>query len=189
MKKLLPEWNKIDRILLVLIIAVGLISTLVYFGTNNKGVPTSIVNRTEKNLSNPSSADGKYIKDYISSSQSEYGSFRTEVRVIISGTNCTNGDCTDTVLKDCRTGTYFLTYAGLETESKYEILGPTALGCSVKETSIKNPDPTWQNKSMVCSFDRNKSLFEAANQNFLDIITSKPKNDCSGELVQKLLTL
>ena len=90
-------------------------------------------------------------------------------------TDCGDLDCFQKKFQKCEPAT--MTSTAMENLiHKYEIIGPVGNKCQVKSIFLRNPNPDWENKDMICLYESNLA-FETSVQD---------PSDCEGELAEML---
>jgi len=74
---------------------------------------------------------------------------------------------------------------GGEMSYYYEIIGPIGNLCEVKSKFLKNINPDWVGKEMICQYDNSKD-FETATQ---DAIQNMSMSKCKGDLYELMITV
>ena len=132
----------------------------------------------------------RQVKDYNTETETnltdketgeEIGQIKTNISAKVEIiTDCQGSDCFETKFKECK----LAKYAAKVTDQLiyyYEILGPQDNLCIIKSKFLKNPNPDWENKEMICLYDNTK-VFETASQEIHASINSANEiGSCQGE--------
>jgi len=98
-------------------------------------------------------------------------------------------NCIKEKFKECKpakiTFTIDLGPLGGETSYYYEIIGPIDNLCEVKSKFLKNINPDWVGKEMICQYDNSKD-FETAAQ---DAMENMSMSKCRGDLYELMITV
>jgi hypothetical protein len=93
-------------------------------------------------------------------------------------TNCGGSGCFDRAFASCTAGARLSAAITSDLSYEYEIIGPSANGCSVKNWYSNNPNSVWKGKAMVCDYDNSVDLATSAEKVITNVATS-----CKGPLV------
>ncbi|HET7361283.1 MAG TPA: hypothetical protein VFI78_05050 [Salinimicrobium sp.] len=99
-------------------------------------------------------------------------------------TECKSQQCFAIKFKTCDPATYTIV-TGMGT-AKYEILGKEEDGCRVKLIYLKNPNPSWENKPLICTYDNTITFKKAAKKALIAAMMGTGETDCQGELLDLL---
>lgn len=99
-------------------------------------------------------------------------------------------NCMEEKFKECKPAKWTITIdfgpLGIgEITYYYEIIGPIDNLCEVKSKFLKNINPDWIGKEMICQYDNNKD-FETAIQ---DTIQNMSMSKCKGDLYELMITV
>ena len=133
----------------------------------------------------------RQVKDYDSETETnlrdeETGEDIGNLKINISGkvetiTECQGDDCFEDKFRGCQPTRYAAKVTN-QLIYYYEIIGPQNNLCKIKSKFLKNPNPNWENKEMICLYDNTK-VFEAASQEIHASINSENElGSCQGEL-------
>ena len=103
-------------------------------------------------------------------------SIQTDVKTTVS---CGSQDCFNKNFFSCTPASLKADSPGLGGVS-YNILGPTTGGCKMTFEYTSNPNPTWVNQPMTCTFN-NAIDFQTSIQNTFNAAI-KGRSDCTGPL-------
>lgn len=97
---------------------------------------------------------------------------------------CESQQCFAIKFKTCDPASYtIVTSMGT---AKYEILGKEEDGCRVKLIYLKNPNPNWENKPLICTYDNSIAFEKAAKKALIAAMMGMGETDCKGELLELL---
>lgn len=99
---------------------------------------------------------------------------------------CEDETCMYTKFETCEAAT-FSADAGFAAIT-YEIFGPKDGGCEMSLVYTKNPNPEWEDKTLLCTFD-NTLDFQTAVGEQLTAASNSEGSTCSGSLLEVLSNL
>lgn len=98
-------------------------------------------------------------------------------------------NCIQEKFKECKPAKIATTIdfgpLGGEMSYYYEIIGPIDNLCEIKSKFLKNINPDWVGKEMICQYDNSKD-FETATQ---DAIQNMSMSKCKGDLYELMITV
>jgi len=99
-------------------------------------------------------------------------------------------NCMEERFKECKPAKMIISMdmglLGGEMSYSYEIIGPMDNSCQIKSGFLKNINPDWNNKEMVCQYDNEKPFFDLDNL-FSEMDLQNMK--CKGPLYELMITV